>query len=490
MKSQDLRNSILQYAIEGKLVPQDSNEEDAIKLLEKIKKDKEQLIKDKVIKNDKTIPTITNDEIPYELPKSWEWVKLNDICYKINDGTHHTPNYTNEGIPFLSVKDMSQRKLDFSNTKFISEEEHNKLYQRCNPEYGDLLITKVGTTGIPVLVDTHEQFSLFVSVALLKFNQNLVCNKYLFYLIDSPLVSDYSKKQTRGVGNKNLVMKAIKNFIIPLPPLEEQRRIVNKVEELLNMVSQYDKLEIKLTKLNQKFPDNMEKSILQYAMEGKLVPQVPSEGTAQQLLDKLVREKKDLIKNKIISKQLEPLPISKDEIYFDIPHSWEWVRLNQIGGIVSGGTPKSSEPTFWDDEGMIWITPKDMGKNKNMLISNSARKISSLGLEKSSAKLIPKGSIAYSSRAPIGYIKIVEENYTTNQGCKSVVPLVYNKYIYYALKFFTPEIIKNASGTTFKEISGSKFAQTILPLPPENEQHRIVQKIEELLNQTNKLKSF
>src|SRR5699024_8063873 len=212
-------------------------------------------------------------------------------------------------------------------------------------------------------------------------------------------------------------------------------------------------------------------SILQYAMRGNLVPQDSTEGTAQQLLEKLVVDKSDLIRNKVIPKQLEPLPISINETYFDIPDSWEWVRLNQIGGIVSGGTPKSNEPNFWDEEGIIWITPKDMGQNKNLLISKSARKISSLGLEKSSAKLIPKGSIVYSSRAPIGHINIVEKEYTTNQGCKSVVPLVYDKYIYYALKLFTPEIIKNASGTTFKEISGAKFAQTLLPLPPEKEQY-------------------
>lgn len=236
-----IRQSILQHAVQGKLVPQNPNDEPASELLKRIKAEKEQLIKDGKLKKEKPLPPITEEEIPYELPQSWEWVRLGSILLKLTDGTHSTPHYTPTGIPFLSVKDMSSGKLNFSNTKFISEEEHKELYKRCNPQKGDLLVTKVGTTGIPVIVDTDKEFSLFVSVALLKFNNSLIDINYLQRLIQSPLVSEQVKINTKGVGNQNWVIDKIASTLIALPPLEEQKRIVAKVDELMQLV---DKLEM------------------------------------------------------------------------------------------------------------------------------------------------------------------------------------------------------------------------------------------------------
>lgn len=236
-----LKKSVLQYAIQGKLVPQDSSDEPASVLLAKIKAEKESLIKQGKIKKEKPLPPITDDEKPFDIPDSWEWVRLGVLATKFTDGTHSTPKYTQTGIPFLSVKDMSNGYLDFTNTKFISKEEHEALYKRCNPEKGDLLITKVGTTGIPVIVNTDKQFSLFVSVALMKFSQQYLFGEYLFYLINSPLVQEQAKENTRGVGNKNWVLDDIKNTIVPLPPLNEQKRIVARIEEIF---AQIDKMKV------------------------------------------------------------------------------------------------------------------------------------------------------------------------------------------------------------------------------------------------------
>ncbi|MEL7570744.1 MAG: restriction endonuclease subunit S, partial [Eubacteriaceae bacterium] len=166
----------------------------------------------------------------------WEWVRLGDVLHKLTDGTHTTPKYTTKGMPFLSVKDMSNGEISFDDTKYISIEEHNELYKRCNPEKGDVLLTKVGTTGIPVLVDTEKQFSLFVSVALLKFNQQYIFNKYLINLINSPLVKQQCIENTKGVGNKNLVLRDIAKSLIPLPPLAEQQRIVERTEQLFEII--------------------------------------------------------------------------------------------------------------------------------------------------------------------------------------------------------------------------------------------------------------
>ena len=185
-----LKKSILQEVVQGKLVPQDPSDESASVLLERIRAEKEQLIKAGKIKRDKHesvifrrdnshyekldgIERCIDDEIPFEIPDSWAYCRLGTILYKLTDGTHSRPKYVDSGIPFISVKDVSSGTLDFSNCKFITEEEHNELYKRCNPEYGDILLIKVGTTGIPVVVDTTDEFSVFVSVALLKFNQEL-----------------------------------------------------------------------------------------------------------------------------------------------------------------------------------------------------------------------------------------------------------------------------------------------------------------------------
>ena len=245
-----LKKSILQQAVQGKLVPQNPNDEPASILLERIRAEKQSLIKAGKIKKDKhesviitrdKIPyEITDgkerciaDEVPFDIPDSWCWCRLGDILIKLTDGTHSTPKYTESGVPFISVKDISSGKLDFSNCKYISETEHNALYERCNPEIGDMLLTKVGTTGIPVIVDTDKQFSLFVSVALLKFNQELLYNKYLLYMINSPLVQKQATENTKGVGNKNWVMRDIANTLIVIPPIEEQKRIVAKIEEIM-----------------------------------------------------------------------------------------------------------------------------------------------------------------------------------------------------------------------------------------------------------------
>ena len=176
---------------------------------------------------------IPEDQIPFEIPESWCWCRLGDVVYKLTDGTHRTPKYVEKGIPFLSVKNLSSGKMDFENTKFITLEEHKELYARCNPEKGDMLLTKVGTTGIPVINDSDIEFSLFVSVALIKYPHHFIDEKYFLYLLQSPLVQEQAKENTRGVGNKNWVMDAIANTLLVLPPLAEQKKIVKILEQML-----------------------------------------------------------------------------------------------------------------------------------------------------------------------------------------------------------------------------------------------------------------
>ncbi len=238
-----LKKSILQEAVQGKLVPQDPSDEPAEALLERIRAEKQRLIKEGKIKKDKHESVIfrrdnshyekrgseevcIDDEIPFEIPDGWAWCRLGSILEKLTDGTHSTPKYTDSGVPFISVKDVSSGVLSFDSAKHISESEHRELYKRCDPKRGDILLTKVGTTGIPVIVDTDEEFSLFVSVAQLRFSHSLLDENYLLLLIQSPLVQQQCTEHTRGVGNKNWVMRDIANTLVAIPPLAEQKKIV------------------------------------------------------------------------------------------------------------------------------------------------------------------------------------------------------------------------------------------------------------------------
>ena len=204
MNGKQLKNSILQWAIQGKLVPQDPNDEPASVLLERIRAEKAKLVKEKKIKKDKNESIIyrgddnsyyekflatgevkcIDDEIPFEIPQGWEWCRFSSIYKTLTDGTHSTPHYTESGIPFLSVKDMSSGILRFNNTKYISENEHIELSKRCHPQKGDLLLSKVGTTGIPLIIETEKEFSIFVSLALIKFTSIPIDKRFLIHLIN------------------------------------------------------------------------------------------------------------------------------------------------------------------------------------------------------------------------------------------------------------------------------------------------------------------
>ena len=255
----DIRNLILSLAIKGKLVEQNSEDKPASELLTRIKEEKERLIKEKVIKKEKELPKIEKDEIPFEIPKSWEWVRLGEILNLLTDGAHKTPKYVENGVPFLSVKNMSNGKLNFDDVKYITQEEHIELSKRCNVEYGDLLLTKVGTTGIPVIVDTYREFNIFVSVALLKFNKNCIDVKFLRLLLQSPFVYNQSQENTKGVGNKNWVLKDISNTKIILPPLAEQQRIVERVEKLMSICDMLEEKIVESERVSEKLLESLVK---------------------------------------------------------------------------------------------------------------------------------------------------------------------------------------------------------------------------------------
>lgn len=223
--------------------------------------------------------------------------------------------------------------------------------------------------------------------------------------------------------------------------------------------------------------------ILELAVRGKLVDQNPEDEPASVLLERIAEEKARLVREGKVRKPKSQPAIELDEEDFELPSNWLWVRLGSVGQVIGGGTPKSGEPNFWAEKEIAWLTPADLYGLNEKYIASGKRDISRLGLEKSSAQLLPEGSVLFSSRAPIGYVAISVRELATNQGFKSCVPYIreVNQFLYYFLKRSARNIDASASGTTFKEVSGSKVASIPMPLPPLEEQLRIVEKVDELM---------
>lgn len=487
MNAQDLKNSILQRAIEGKLVPQRKEEGTAKELLAEIRAEKARLIKEKKIKKQRKLIPISMDDLPFDIPENWVWTRLEEILLSLTDGTHKTPVYKNEGIPFLSVKNISNHKIDFSNIKYISIDEHKKLCERCYPKKGDILLSKVGTTGIPVIIDTEKEFSIFVSVALLKFSSSIDA-KYLLFLLESPLVQEQCRTHTRGIGNKNWVLTDIANTIVPLPPLAEQHRIVAKIEELQPDIDAYDKAQTKLQAIEQRFPDAMKKSLLQYAIEGKLVPQRKEEGTAKDLLAKIRAEKARLIKEKKIKKS-KPLPaITDDEKPFDIPDSWEWVRVGDIVEIINGDRGKNypaksqlHQTGYIPFISAINIQNGTIEKDNLLYVDEDQYNALRSGkLSKGDIVLCIRGSLGKNGRYPfekgaIASSLVIIRSFTSSE--------VFYRYFstYLSTGLFQDEINRYNNGTAQPNLGARDLMKFLFPMPPLAEQHRIVAKLEELL---------
>ena len=530
---QKLRELILQLAVQGKLVPQNPDDEPASVLLEKIKEEKERLIKEGKIKKSKKLPPVDVGEVAFKLPKSWEWVRFDSICNQITDGAHHTPTYTITGIPFLSVKDISSGIIDLSNTRYISEETHKKLIARCKPEFHDVLLTKVGTTGIGKVIDVDIEFSIFVSLALLKFTQNLLSPYYLELVINSPLVKEQSQKNTQGIGNKNLVLKHIKNFIFPLPPLAEQHRIVIKVDALMKLCDELEtrqqkkrdrilKLgQVATTKLitpstpesfNQHWktisdnfdllystPENvsqLRQTILQLAVMGKLVPQNPDDEAASVLLEKSKKEKERLIKEGKIKKSKKLPPVDVGEMAFDLPKGWEWVRLNEITifGPRNGYSPKPVE--YVTSVKTLTLSATTSGKFDSQHFKYIDKQIepnSHLWLENEDLLIQRANSLEYVGVAAIYKGKAKEFIYPDLMMKIRFPKYLSIDYLYQTINSKSSRrfLRERASGTSgsMPKINQLTVNSLPIPLPPLTEQHRIVTKVDAMMKLCDELEA-
>ena len=492
MTPEQLRASILQYAMEGKLVKQDPSDEPASELIKKIENKKAELIKEGKIKKSKKLPAITDDEKPFDIPDSWEWVRL-DTVLDVRDGTHDTPKYVENGIPLITSKNISNGHLDFSNIKYISEKDFTEINKRSNVEKGDIIFAMIGSIGNPVIVDTDRKFGI-KNVALLKnINHSLDMNFVLHYLY---LLENLWIKNASGAVQKFISLKKIRASLIPFPPLEEQRRIVAKIEKLMSLVDEYAESYNRLQKIDNEFEDKLKQSVLQYAMEGKLVKQNPSDEPASELIKKIENEKAELIKEGKIKKSKKLPSINDDEKPFDIPDSWEWVRLGNITIYQNGYAYKSSQLTKIK-RGLPVI------KSQNIMTLNVVIKDNNDYVEQPNDRMlrsqINKGDLlmCLSSQSqnpePLGKTAIynLDEPALLNQRVLKLklIDQSMTKLVFYFINspWFHYTVSHKGSGSGQSNLKLNHVRNMLLPVPPLEEQKRIVTKIEELMTSINKI---
>lgn len=430
------------------------------------------------------------DEIPFDLPEGWAWERLSNLASFSGGKTPSTSRseYWDGDILWVTSKDMKSKYITSSQLRLSAlGAEQMQMYQPDTL----LLVTRSGilrhTLPVAILKEcaTINQDLKAIILYMPQLAEYIyVCLKGM----ETQLLLKYTKS---GTTVENVNFDEFQKVLLPIPPIQQIDRIMSSTGSAESVVSTIEDDKAALADYVVK----AKSKILGLAIRGQLVPQDPADEPASVLLERIRAEKEELIKqgkikrdkkesfifrgedNSYYEKMGAEVRCIDSELPFDLPDSWTFARLKHISEIVGGGTPKTNIAEYWDGN-IPWLTPADFSGYEKMYISAGARTITELGLKSSSAQMLPKNSVLYSSRAPIGYIAIAATPVATNQGFKSVVPydLAMSPYLFYCLKAITDDIIQRATGTTFKEISGSEMAETIIPLPPIHEQQRIFKK--------------
>ena len=493
MNAQDLKNSILQLAIQGKLVEQRKEEGTAKELLEKIEAEKKQLIKEGKIKKQKELPEIKEDEIPFDIPESWEWVRLADVSENIHYGYTASANAIGD-CKLLRITDIQNNSVQWESVPYCNVKEKDYFTYGLNNR--DIMIARTGgTIGKTYIVENLNDRAVFASYLIRVIPVNKVDEIYLKKFMESPLYWIQLKAGSMGTGQPNVNGTTLSKVVLPLPPIEEQKRIVAKIEELMPYVDKYDVAYSEVEKLNKKFPEDMQKSILQYAIQGKLAEQREEDGTAEELYKQIQAEKEKLIREGKIKKS-NPLPeIKEDEIPFDIPENWKWVRLGDLGSYRKG--PFGSALT------KAIFVPKSENTVKVYEQKNAIQKDVNLGeyyitreyfeSKMKGFELFP-GDIIVSCAGTIGETYIMPDQFEQgiiNQALMQMklTPSVNVEYFLLYFDFILKKTARQSSkGSAIKNIPPfEELKSYLVPIPPLAEQKRIIERIEELLPYTKQL---
>lgn len=508
MTGQQLKNSILQMAVQGKLVPQDPNDEPASVLLERIRAEKEQLIKEGKIKKEKNPsvifrgadnlpyekvgknePVCIADEVPFDIPESWEWVTLKQIAVTALGKTLDKSKNIGEYRPYLCSINVYWTGIDLSTVKQARFEDSELSKYQLNK--GDLLICEGGDVGRSAVWDRDEEMYYQNALHRVRFYGNIE-PRFFQLLMESYKGAKILDNYSKGMTIKHLVQNSLNSIYFPLPPLAEQRRIVEKIKQLTPYLKKYGSVETTLSNLNLAFPDDLKKSILQYAVQGKLVPQDPADEPASVLLEHIRAEKEQLIKAGKIKRDKHESVIFRrdnsyyekvdgiercidDELPFEIPESWEWVRFFSV---VEIATNLVSPERYFD---YMHIAPDNIEKLTGTLLdcrTVAQDKVSSPN------HLFFKGQILYSKIRPLLRKAVIAP---FDGLCSAdMYPLKTSINKEYLLRYILSDLFNAQVATAMSsrvkmpKINQVELSKVLIPVPPIQEQNRIVNKIKEL----------
>jgi len=529
MNGKQLKNSILQWAIQGKLVPQDPNDEPASVLLEKIRQEKERLIKEKKIKRDKNASIIyrgednsyyekilatgevkcIDDEIPFEIPKGWEWTRIGNI-FNHTSGKQQSSSNKIGGTPqnFITTSNLYWGYFVLDNVKvmnFTDEEIEN-----CSATKGDLLVCEGGAGyGRSAIWNEDYDICLQNHVHRLRPCINGIC-EYVYHFIY--LLKESNNLASVGTAMPGLSANRLKGLLLPFPPLSEQKRIVAKLGEVLPQVEKYSKVQNCLDELNIEIQDKLKKSILQEAIQGKLVPQIAQEGAAQELLKQIKEEKHELFKEGKLKKsalndsaihkgddnkyyeQIEDEPVCIDDFLpFQIPETWAWCKVKDLLEIQTGASFKKEQANT-HNEGVRILRGGNILPNRYIFKDDDVFVAKEFVNENT---LLKRNSIitpAVTSLENIGKMAVIEKDY--NDVSAGGFVFIISPYIQefthsLLLAYFlqSPSLIETMQGITkksgaaFYNLGKERLKELYIPLPPRKEQQRIVAQIEKLFEQ-------
>ena len=469
-----LRKKVIDLAIQGKLterLPSDGNAEE---LYDQILNQKAQLIKEGKIKKEKAMPEIKADEIPFEIPENWKWVRLRDICKKIVDGDHNPPAGIKEKTEYLmlSAQNINNDKLvNIDNARYLTEEVFNEENKRTQLEVGDVLLTIVATLGRSCVYRETYNICFQRSVCVIS---TLINPDYLKRVLDSGFVQKLMVDGATGAAQPGFYLNKVEKICIPVPPMEMQTRIVDRIGEVLEQIDIIDDLQ-------GKYSNDvavLKSKIIDAGIQGKLTEQLPEDGTAEELYEKIQEEKAKLIKEGKIKKE-KPLPdIAEEEIPFEVPDNWKWCRLGEIYSVMMGQSPDGMNVGI-DIEGIEFHQGKIYFGEKYLM--KSELKTSEL------TRIAEENSVLLCVRAPVGVVNITERKICIGRGLCALTVLADMEpyYLFYYLLSCRKSFENSGTGSTFSSITVDVVKKHLIPIPPLAEQKRIVSKIDAILEQLN-----
>lgn len=488
MTPQELKNSILQLAIQGKLVEQRPEEGTAQELYAQIQAEKQRLIKEGKLKK-KPLPEITEEEKPFEIPEGWMWVHLNYIANSSLGKTLDKVKNTGDYKPYLCSINVYWNGISLEKVKEARFEETE--LEKYSLKHGDLLICEGGDVGRSAVWEEDIPMCYQNALHRVRFYHDI--NPYFYkYLIECYKGIGIINQFSKGVTIKHLVQSSLNAMWLPLPPLAEQKRIVAKIEELLPLVDRYEQAWTKLEDFNHRFPEDMKKSILQQAIQGKLVEQRPEEGTAQELYEQIQTEKQRLIKQGKLKKE-KPLPeITEDEKAFEIPEGWMWVRLGTLTEAITSGSRDWAK--YYSKTGDIFLRMGNLSKNSFDLRLDKIQRVTIPESTEGKRTSLQAGDLLFSITGDVGMLGLIPPDFGVAYINQHTAMLRFmekerNRYIPYLLLTDYAQKFYNGNQHGIKNsFRLDSIAWLPVPLPPFAEQKRIVEKLEELLAMCERMK--